>query len=157
MYSTILTPTDGSVRSRGVVAAALEVAQRFDARLHLFRSVAIPPEFPAAAHVLPDHLPEFLESEARRSLEELAAGNARIRIEPPDMMTAQPWRAILEAAARLGAELIVIGSHGYGGWDRILGTTASKVVDHSDRNVLVVHERRGVAGVMPVPSSAPRA
>jgi nucleotide-binding universal stress UspA family protein len=30
------------------------------------------------------------------------------------------------------------GSHGSGGLDRILGTTAAKVVDHADRNVRVV-------------------
>lgn len=33
---------------------------------------------------------------------------------------------------------IVIGSHGHGGIDRVLGTTAAKLVNHADRNVLVV-------------------
>jgi len=32
----------------------------------------------------------------------------------------------------------VIGSHGYGGLDRLLGTTAARVVNHADRNVLIV-------------------
>ncbi len=89
----------------------------------------------------PDRLPAILEQEGRRSLTELAAGNARVRIEAPDMTTARPWRAIIEAGAKLEADLIVIGSHGHGGWDRILGTNASKVADHADRSVLVVHER----------------
>ena len=35
-------------------------------------------------------------------------------------------------------DLIVIGSHGFGTIDRILGTTAAKVVNHAERNVLVV-------------------
>jgi len=141
MYSVILAAVDGSTRSRGVLDAALDIAERFDARVHLFRSVAVPPEFPAAAHMPPDRLPEILEKEGRRSLTELAAGNARVRIEAPDMTTAQPWRAIIGAAANIEADLIVIGSHGHGGWDRILGTNASKVADHADRSVLVVHER----------------
>jgi nucleotide-binding universal stress UspA family protein len=153
MYSIILAPVDGSIRSRGVLDAALEIADRFDGRVHLFRSVAVPAEFPAAAHMQPDRLPEFLENEARRSLEELAASHSRIRIEPPDMTTAQPWRSIIEAAAKIQADLIVIGSHGYGGWDRILGTNASKVADHADRSVLVVHERHG-ASVASVSSSS---
>jgi nucleotide-binding universal stress UspA family protein len=34
--------------------------------------------------------------------------------------------------------LIVIGAHGYQGLDRMLGTTAAKVVNHADRAVLVV-------------------
>jgi nucleotide-binding universal stress UspA family protein len=33
---------------------------------------------------------------------------------------------------------VVLGSHGYSGFDRILGTTAAKVVNHCDRSVLVV-------------------
>jgi nucleotide-binding universal stress UspA family protein len=142
MYSVLLAPVDGSVRSRSVLDAALEIAERFDARVHLFRSVAVPPEFPAAAHMPPDDLPKFLEEEARRSLTELAAGHARVRIEAPEMTLAQPWRSIISAAGRIHADLIVIGSHGYGGWDRVLGTNASKVADHAECSVLVVHERR---------------
>jgi len=142
MYSVILAAVDGSVRSRGVLDAALELADRFDAQVHLFRSVAVPPEFPAAAHMPADGLPEWLEKEGRRARAERAAGHPRARIEAPDMTTSQPWKAILAAAVRIKADLIVIGSHGHGGWDRILGTNASKVADHADRSVLVVHERR---------------
>ena len=39
------------------------------------------------------------------------------------------------------ADLIVLGSHGYHGLDRLLGTTAGKVVNLARRNVLVVHGR----------------
>jgi nucleotide-binding universal stress UspA family protein len=35
-------------------------------------------------------------------------------------------------------DLIVIGSHGYHDADRVLGTTAAKVVNHADHSVLVV-------------------
>jgi nucleotide-binding universal stress UspA family protein len=90
----------------------------------------------------PDRLPEFLEQEARSYLEAFAAGRPRIEVEPPDVTTAQAWRAIIQVAARIDADLIIIGSHGHSGWDRILGTNASRVADHADRDVLVVHERR---------------
>jgi nucleotide-binding universal stress UspA family protein len=142
MYSVILAAVDGSVRSRGVLDAALALAERFDGSVHLFRSVSVPPEFPAAAHMPPDRLPEVLEKEARQALMELAAEYSRVFIEALDMTTPKPWRAILEAAGRIQADLIVIGSHGHGGWDVLLGTNASKVADHADRSVLVVHERR---------------
>jgi nucleotide-binding universal stress UspA family protein len=49
-----------------------------------------------------------------------------------------PWRQILEAAKAEGVDLIVIGSHGYGGLDRLLGTTAAKVVNHAECSVLVI-------------------
>ena len=51
MYAVILAAVDGSARSRGVLDAALAIAERFDGRVHLFQSVAVPPEFPAAAHM----------------------------------------------------------------------------------------------------------
>ncbi len=44
-------------------------------------------------------------------------------------------------------DLIVLGSHGYGGIDRLLGTTAAHVANRAERNVLVVHERVGHAPV----------
>ncbi len=141
MYSVVLAAVDGSARARGVFEAALEIAERFDARLHLFRSVAIPPEFAAAAPMPRDRLPEILEDQARQSLSELAANHARVHIEELDVTAAQPWRAIIAAAAKVQADLIVIGSHGHSGWDRVLGTNASKVTDHADRSVLVVHQR----------------
>ena len=120
MYAVILAAVDGSSRARGVVDAALEMADRFDARVHLFRSVAVPQDFPAAAHMPPDHLAAFLENEARQSLTALAAGHPRAQIEAPEITPVQPWRAILGAAAKLDVDLIVIGSHGHRRWDCIL-------------------------------------
>lgn len=142
MFKTILAAVDGSPRAPAVVAAAVEIADRFDARVHLFRAVPVPPEFPPAARNPPDEVPGELEADARAALEELAHASPRIVVERPDLSTPQAWRAILQAAARLDADLIVVGSHGYHGWDRILGTTAAKVADHADRNVLVVHPLR---------------
>jgi len=48
------------------------------------------------------------------------------------------WDSIVRTAGEVDADLIVVGSHGYTGVDRLLGTTAAKVVNHADRNVLVV-------------------
>jgi nucleotide-binding universal stress UspA family protein len=41
----------------------------------------------------------------------------------------------------LDVDLIVLGSHGYYGMDRILGTTAANVANLAHRGVLVVRER----------------
>jgi nucleotide-binding universal stress UspA family protein len=142
VFSVILTAVDGSERSGGVLCAAAEIARRCDGRVHLYRSVSIPQEFPAAARMPPDQLPAILVDEARRELQAIAAGHPDIVIEEPAMTDPpQAWRGILEAGDRLNADLIVIGSHGYGGWDRVLGTTAANVVNRADRSVLVVHDR----------------
>jgi nucleotide-binding universal stress UspA family protein len=47
-------------------------------------------------------------------------------------------RRDLEVRAR--EVLIVIGSHGFSGIDRLLGTTAGRVVNHADRSVIVVRD-----------------
>ncbi|HVU00723.1 MAG TPA: universal stress protein [Polyangiaceae bacterium] len=38
-----------------------------------------------------------------------------------------------------------MGSHGYGTLDRVLGTTAAKVVNHAARSVLVVRDAARLA------------
>ena len=103
----------------------------------LLRVIAVPQEFPAAAASPPDLLPEALQQSAAAALERLAGGRAHVRAEPPMVYSGQPWRAILDKAKELDVDLIVVGSHGYGGWDRILGTTSGRVAIHADRSVLV--------------------
>ena len=142
MFSVILTAVDGSERSVGVLGTAAEIARRCNGRVHLYRSVSIPQEFPAAARMPTDKLPAILVEEARRELQSIAAGYSDVVIEEPAMSDPpQAWRGILATGDRLNADLIVIGSHGYGGWDRVLGTTAANVVNRADRSVLVVHDR----------------
>jgi nucleotide-binding universal stress UspA family protein len=146
MFRKALAAVDSSPRAPAVLECALELAERFDGVVHLFRAVTLPAEFPAAARTEPDDLPERLRQQALEELQALAAGRPRVVVEPPELGAREPWRVILETAQRLGADAIVIGSHGYAGWDRVLGTTASKVANHADRAVLVVHPPRGGAG-----------
>jgi nucleotide-binding universal stress UspA family protein len=147
MITKILVALDGSRRAAGVFDAAGEVASSFGATLHPFRAVVVPPEFPAAAAGSPhDPLFEHLVTEANADLVRLAARAPLLAVEAPVVRVGQPWRLILEVADELDVDLIVLGSHGYHGLDRILGTTAGRVVNFSHRNVLVVHERPDPAG-----------
>ena len=139
MTSTMLVAVDQTERAPNVVAAAVKLAARLGARIFLYRIVTTPPDFPPAAATSPDDVAGLLIAENRTQLEHLAHGHPRIVIAPPELSALAPWHCIVAAAKRLDAELIVIGSHHYHGWDRLFGTTAAKVVDHADRNVLVVH------------------
>ena len=140
MIRKILVALDGSDRSADVLTTATEIAERFDAELFLFRTVTIPPDFPPAAHVpTGDPLPPFLLNQARTALEEIARGNPRASAHAPIVAVGRPWKTICTASDDLDVDLIVIGSHGYGGWDRVLGTNAARVVDRAGRSVLVVH------------------
>jgi nucleotide-binding universal stress UspA family protein len=143
MIGRVLVAVDASTRAPLVVAAAAEIAARFGATLTLFRALSIPPDFPPAAHVGPsDALPAFLTNEAKASLAALLATlPADVLADAPIVRVGQSWRAILDVADELDVDLIVIGSHGYYGLDRVLGTTAGKVANLAQRNVLVVHDR----------------
>lgn len=135
----ILCALDGSPRAPLVLAAAVRLAQLADAKLVLFRAVSLPVELPSEVMRLTDRpLEEILLRNARGDLE------MRARDLPPGLVEryvvdlATAWDGICHAAVEEQVDLVVLGSHGYGGMDRLLGTTASKVVNHADRNVLVV-------------------
>jgi nucleotide-binding universal stress UspA family protein len=140
----VLVALDGSARAAGVLAAAAEMSRTFDAELFALRVIFIPAEFPPSAHVAHgDPLRAHLTREAENALAAMCAPIAGIRIAPPIVADGQPWRAILDASDRYDVDLIVVGSHGYHGLDRLLGTTAGRVANMARRNVLVVHDRAG--------------
>lgn len=152
----ILVALDGSERAPGVFAAAAELGVRFGATLHPFRVVSIPPEFPAAAagtHA--DPLAAHIINTAMDELRALVRPTPGLFVAEPVVHVGQPWRAILSASETLDADVIVMGSHGYHGLvDRVLGTTAAKVVNLAHQNVFVVHCRDVVAGDPSPPSLA---
>jgi nucleotide-binding universal stress UspA family protein len=135
----IVVGLDASPRAREVLDTAAGLAQAYGAKLLLVRAVALPTELPPQAlSMTPDDLATLLVDDARHELERLAAtlpeairGGVRAQI-------GAPWQIVCEAGKAENADLIVIGSHGYGTLDRLLGTTAAKVVNHADRSVLVV-------------------
>ena len=55
------------------------------------------------------------------------------------------WRGVLDAAKTVGADLIVMGSHGRRGLEKlVIGSVAQRVVAHADVSVLVVRDREFV-------------
>lgn len=56
-----------------------------------------------------------------------------------EVLNGSAAKAIVEAAQEWGADLIVIGSHGYGFWNRVLvGSVSQAVVHHAPCSVLIV-------------------
>lgn len=135
----MLVALDGSPRQQSVLDAAIALARKADAKVVLFRSVGIPRDLPSEAYaVSPEEIPALLERLALRDLEKLdgtvpAELRGAVRV-----LVGTPWQSIDHVAREEDVDLIVIGSHGYGALDRVLGTTAAKVVNHADRAVLVV-------------------
>jgi nucleotide-binding universal stress UspA family protein len=136
----LLVALDGSSRAPGVLKAAVAQAQAAGAELVLFRAIGIPGDLPFAAMAMsPADVLSVLEQRAKTELADVVRD-----LVPPGMVsetrieTGTAWQSICRAAQATNADLIVIGSHGYGALDRMLGTTAARVVNHADRSVLVV-------------------
>ncbi len=135
----ILVAIDGSNRAPSVLAAALRLAELTDSKLIVFRAIGIPPEMPQELFRTTDQrIEDVLLRNAHTDLDRLTSSTPRDRIEKITTAFATGWDGICTSAREHDVDLIVIGSHGYGGMDRLLGTTAGKVVNHADRNVLVV-------------------
>ncbi len=143
MYKHILAALDGSARASQVLHHAAELAVRTGARLHLGHAVNVPLGLPADTWTLTgDELQARLIEHGLReltrvvqtlhpSLTPILWGERLCRI-------GRPAQVIIDLADELKVDLVVIGSHGYGPLDRLLGTTAARVVNHAHSNVLVV-------------------
>jgi nucleotide-binding universal stress UspA family protein len=139
---SILAALDESVHKTEVLDAAAEVARRSGAKLHLIRVLLVPPEIPPGAHTVPDHLEEQLVTGGQAELRSLAAKVPDVAFGTPlVVIDGSPWRRIVEAAKALDVDLIVVGNHKHHGLDRVFESLAGKVIDHTDRNVLVVRVR----------------
>ncbi len=137
----ILVGLDASPRAAGVLATAVTIGKAQGARVVLLRSIGLPPDIPQDFwRTTEEPLIETLRRRARQELEELAKGIPTELLGGVDVEIGVPWQAVCEAAHSQGADLIVIGSHGYAGIDRLLGTTAAKIVNHAHCSVLVVRE-----------------
>lgn len=133
--SRVLVALDGSPRARHVAEVADTYARALGASLVALRVVGIPRELPRdALDVSPDRVLAELEEEALSGLTTLLEGlEARSRVESG---------TVVDTVARIADEedavLVVIGAHGYRFAERVLGTTAARIVDGSHRTVLVV-------------------
>lgn len=135
----ILVGLDGSPRAHKVLEAAVRLAELAGGKLVLYRAITVSPDLPREVLVETDRrLEDILLANARDDLGRTATQLRPELVERTLAAFAIPWDGICRAARECEADLIVIGSHGYGGIDRVLGTTAGKVVNHADRNVLVV-------------------
>lgn len=135
----ILVALDASPRAPHVLAAAIELAASTRAKLRLLRCVALPPDLPSNIWAVPAaQMMESIVASAKRDIQEAAAEVPPELLDGADALVGVAWDAICSAGREHGVDLIVIGAHGYGLVDRLLGTTAAKVVNHADRSVLVV-------------------
>ncbi|MGH1342760.1 MAG: universal stress protein [Nannocystales bacterium] len=139
MFTKILVGLDGSERQPEVLRQAVELADRCGGALVLCRAVQIPSSIPAIAWSLQgDEFEDFLVEHARGQLKRVVETLPSGLVEEVVAELGQPADTVLRICKERNCDLVVIGSHGYSGLDRVIGTTAGKVVNRCDRTVMVV-------------------
>jgi nucleotide-binding universal stress UspA family protein len=136
---TFLVAIDNSPVSRTVLEQAVTLARTSNARLILLRVVGLPLELPEMTlSGSPEDVSTMLEGVARTDLAHLSGVVPAELVAKTRVELGSPWQKICEAATEEKADLIIIGSHGHSVLDRLLGTTATRVVNHANQSVLVV-------------------
>jgi len=138
-YSHILLAVDFTPVTDTVTRQAMELCQEFKARLSLVHVVEFTQMDLSNDLVLPQELEIDQErmKQARQRLEELAKN---IGVDKSECFVSQgsTRREILRLAKELNTNLIVIGSHGREGIQRLLGSTANAVLHGAPCDVLAV-------------------
>lgn len=145
--TTVLHATDFSAAGRPAFRTALAWARRRGARLHLVH-VVTPPVMLLEDSFLSARSWRRLEAEglraARRRLAVLQtrARGAGVAASATVVRNAVPFDAIARMAKRVGADLVVVGTHGRTGLARVaLGSVAERVVALAPCPVLTVRGR----------------
>lgn len=146
---SILVPLDGSRLAEAAVAPSIAVAKGLGASVTLLH--VLEHDAPATVHGEP-HLAN--ETAATEYLEQVATRYAAAGVPVSSHVHANPERdvtgAIASHAAELGADIVVLASHGSGGWRGFLfGRVAQQVVRRGTRPVLIVQARDGAAAEQP--------
>ena len=136
----VLSPIDFSETSRHAVDQAVAIARWYHARLtalHVYPVMFMPvPALPAPQDRIPESELKRVRGDAAAFLEDAdtAGLNADVVVR-----VGQAARQILESAAALPADLIVMGTHGVGGFERlVLGSVTEKVLRKATCPVLTV-------------------
>lgn len=138
-YKHILFPTDLSDASEPAADRARSLQRLTGAKLTVLNVVDyVPPGWVAA------QLPEDLSSEAglvERAQNALTEWLTKTGIgqHTQNIQVGSPKKIIVDTAREVGADLIVMGTHGDRGLARIIGSTARGVLHDASCDVLVVH------------------
>ncbi len=140
MYDDILVPTDGSPASDAAIERAIDLAKRYDARLHALYVVdgAAYSTLEAGSEIVIEALQSEGEDATKRVEE--AAADAGVECVAT-VTTGTAYRSITDYVGDNEIDMVVMGTHGRTGLDRyLLGSVTERVVRTSDVPVLTVRQ-----------------
>jgi nucleotide-binding universal stress UspA family protein len=145
MYKHILVPVDGSATSQKAIANALAVAQAFKTQVTVIY-VIDPYAFTGVGTDFAYGQAEYLSAattEANEAIKTAKQAFEGIGITATGSIVEGHaiYRGILDTAESINADLIVMGSHGRRGLEKlVLGSVTAQVLSHAHLPVLVVRD-----------------
>jgi|Deesub1362A_J573_1020465.scaffolds.fasta_scaffold35700_2 nucleotide-binding universal stress UspA family protein len=136
IYSHILVATDGSKFSEAAVCYAMRLAKETKAKLTIIHVANVH----GYVEVLWHDMKKRYRNEGEKVLEEVKEHCDLEGIDAETLLEeGVPYLKIVEAAKRLHCDLIILGSHGHSGLEKILlGSVAERVIGISPVPVMVV-------------------
>ncbi|HUF05072.1 MAG TPA: universal stress protein [Aridibacter sp.] len=144
----VILATDGTSESRAAVEMVgnLRFSNGDELLVITVIDMAVPMAFDAYAGYLPNtreiekiarENAEAVLEETRKLIERSLEGK-RVSFST-EILVGSPESRIVEKAEEIEADIIVVGSHGYNRWERLLlGSVSDSVVHHAPCSVLVV-------------------
>lgn len=146
MFTHVLTPIDGSEVSISAARHGIELARLCNAKL---TAIMVSPTYRQhyqdgfvvpTVQVIRERWEEQMGARAQAVLDNicLESGRAGVKCESLHVFGDLPYQAIIDAAKTHGCDVVVMGSHGYGGVKQfILGSETARVLSHSSIPVVV--------------------
>ena len=134
----ILLATDFSPQAENALQCAVALAKRYESRL--FLTHVLPPE---GGMVAGDAWPPLIDTMRTNAEKNMAKVEDTVELNCVSheaiIRSGDPWEVIAEVVSDQQIDLIVMGTHGYGGVKKLfLGSTAEMVIRHATCPVLTI-------------------
>ncbi len=144
MFKKILVPVDGSSTSLQAVSSAVALAQAFGGKVTAIY-VIDPYPFTGVGTDFAYGQDQYLAAATAEAHDAIRVAREAIEasgitVETTVVEAHSIWRGILDAASAIEADVIVMGSHGRHGIEKLLGSVAQRVLSHAHVPVLVVRD-----------------
>ena len=143
-YQHILVPVDESPISYAAVEQALALAKSLNSQVTVMSVIAVDPffgvDFYKVAPAITDYIMQA-EKNAKERLEDIKQSFIRdgIEVDVKLIHGVSPSEGIIQVADEVSADLIIMGSHGRTGLQKMmLGSVAQNVLTQSPIPVLIV-------------------
>jgi nucleotide-binding universal stress UspA family protein len=133
MYDNILIPTDGSHGANAAFKHGIEIASQWDATLHAL--YVVDTRLARSGPLL-----ETLRDEGRQAVRDVEVGGTQAGLTVvTEIAEGNPHEEILAYVSEHGIDMVIMGTHGRTGLDRVvMGSVAERVVRRSPIPVLTV-------------------